>query len=188
MNYKIGADFLQIWQGDPCGDSFRKTLGTLFGRARFTRPTLRKWFDCRGTPLENRAFSSAMSMTIRSEKFWKGPEHILDASEVVGIGGKPWMALLLPDRLVISEPTGKLEIMLVPGVRRDSWGKLEPGQSGNTIAIYLASRECTVDLNLRRLVECLPDNVQPDIPISRFQMMMDFAPGQRHQEGDRGRD
>src|SRR5882672_2857923 len=46
-------------------------------------------------PSENRAFSSAMSMTIHSEKFWKGPEHILDASEVVGIGGKPWIALLL---------------------------------------------------------------------------------------------
>jgi len=127
-------------------------------------------------PSENHAFSSAMSMTIRSEKFWKGPEHILDANEVVGIGGKPWIALLLADRLVISEPTGKLEIMLVPAVRRDSWGKLEPGQSGNTIAISLVSRECTVDLNTRRLVECLPDDLQPDIPISRFQMRMDFTP------------
>ena len=30
---------------------------------------------------ENRAFSNAMPVTIRSEKFWEGPERILDAEK-----------------------------------------------------------------------------------------------------------
>ena len=52
---------------------------------------------------ENRAVSNAMPVTIRSEKFWEGPERILDAGEVSNGAGKSWLVLLLPDGLRIQD-------------------------------------------------------------------------------------
>ena len=44
---------------------------------------------------ENRAPSNGMPVTIRSEKFWEGPEHILDAATMNSSDGGPLLVLLL---------------------------------------------------------------------------------------------
>jgi len=125
--------------------------------------------------LENRAFSNAMPVTIHGEKFWEGPEHILDAGQVAGIGGQPWLVLLLPDRLLVVEPTGRLEINFPPAASRDPLGKLALGGNGNTIAFSLPSRVCSVDLDTRRLIACLPVDGPDAAPAPSFPSMIDLA-------------
>jgi len=124
---------------------------------------------------ENRAFSTAMPVTIHSEKFWEGPEHILDAGEIAGIGGQPGLILLLPDRLLVVEPTGRVEINFPPAASRDPKGKLGLGENGNTIIFSLPSRVCSVDLDMRRLIECLPTDEAGAAPVSSIPLMIDLA-------------
>jgi hypothetical protein len=107
---------------------------------------------------EQRTFSIPMPVTIRSEKFWDGPEHILDVMEVAGIDEQRWFVLLLPDRLEIQEPMGRMEINFPPAAIRDPVGRLDAGQGTNTIVFSLPSRICTADLGMRRLIACQPDN------------------------------
>jgi hypothetical protein len=126
---------------------------------------------------ENRASSNAMTMTIRSEKFWEGPEHILDAEQVKGIGGQPWLVLLLPDRLEILEPTGRLEINFPPAASRDPVGKLGYSQDGKTIVFSLLSRTCSADLDTRSLIACLPADGASSVPASSIPFLIDLAPG-----------
>jgi hypothetical protein len=127
--------------------------------------------------IENRPSSNALPVTIRGERFWEGPEHILDAGEVAGIGGKPWLVLLLWDRLLIQEPDGRLEIPFAPAMTRDSWGKLNPGQAGNAIAFSIPSRDCTADLDTRRVTECFPaDAPGAGASPSRVSSMTDLSP------------
>jgi hypothetical protein len=128
-------------------------------------------------PAENQAASSAMPATIRSERFWEGPEHVLDVARISGTDGKPWLALLLRDKVVIQEPTGGLEIPFEPPAMRDPWGKLEPGPNGPTIAISLPSRKCTVDVDARRLVECVPEEADLSrTTASRDPLTIDLLP------------
>jgi hypothetical protein len=125
---------------------------------------------------EQRGFSSSMPVTIRSEIFWEGPEHILDVAEIAGLGGERWFVLLLPDRLQIQEPTGRIEINFPPADIRDPMGRLDVGQNANTIVFSLPSRVCTADLDLRRLVACHPDDGATTGPSTSFPVLTDLAP------------
>src|ERR1700674_3418299 len=75
---------------------------------------------------DNRAFSSAMPVTIRTEKFWEGPERILDAGEISDGVGKSWLVLLLPDGLQIQNRQNgsarTIEITSNQSASRDPWG------------------------------------------------------------------
>jgi hypothetical protein len=125
---------------------------------------------------EQRGFSNSMPVTIRSEIFWEGAEHILDVVEVAGIGEQRWLVLLLPDRLQIQEPTGRIEINFPAADVRDPLGKLDVGQNAHTIVFSLPSRVCTADLGLRRLVACHPDDGATAAPSTSSPVLTDLAP------------
>jgi hypothetical protein len=125
---------------------------------------------------EKRAFSSAVPVTIHTDKFWEGPEHILDAEEIAGFNGQPFVALLLPNRLLIQQPAGRLGINLPSVASRDSRGKLGPVENEHTIAFSLQSRLCSADLKTGLLIECLPIDGPGAAPASRIPLLTDLAP------------
>jgi hypothetical protein len=130
---------------------------------------------------ENRAFSKAMPVTIRSEKFWEGPERILDAGQVSNGAGKSWQVLLLPDGLRIQDmQTGSastLEIKSMQSASRDPWGNLNFDPVGNTITFFLAPRVCTVNLETPDLNGCpLAEGSAGGPTAGPFPVMFDIAP------------
>jgi len=130
---------------------------------------------------ENRAFSKAMPVTIRSEKFWEGPERILDAGEVSNGAGKSWLVLLLQDGLRIQDKqTGsasKIEITSVQSASRDPWGNLNFDPVGNTIAFFLSPRVCTMNLETPDLSGCATAEGTSAGPLPRrFPVMFDLSP------------
>jgi len=125
---------------------------------------------------EKRAFSSAMPVTIHADKFWEGPEAILDAEEIAGLRGQPRFVLLLRDRLLIQEPSGKLEINFPSAASRDPVGKLGPLENGNRISFSLPSRVCSADLDARRFSDCLSIDGPGAAPASRIPLLTDIAP------------
>ena len=130
---------------------------------------------------ENPASSNAMPVTIRGEKFWEGPERILDAGEISDGAGKSWMVLLLPDRLLIQDKeTGlanAMEIASNQSASRDPWGNLNLEPIGNTIEFFLAPRVCTVNLDAPNLNGCSPAEGSAAAPLaSSFPVIFDIAP------------
>jgi len=130
---------------------------------------------------ENRASSNTMLVTIRSEKFWEGPERILDAGEIANGAGKSWLALLLPNGLLIRDAqTGSasmLELESNQSASRDPWGNLNFGPIGDTITFFLAPRVCTVNLETPNLSGCLSGEGPAAIPSGgRSALMFDIAP------------
>jgi hypothetical protein len=130
---------------------------------------------------ENPAFSSAMPVTIRGEKFWEGPERILDAGEISNGAGKSWLVLLLPNGLLIrdkqTDSTSRLEITSNQSASRDPWGNLGLEQTGNTVAFILAPRVCTVNLESPNLDACLSAEGSAEGPLpGRPPMMIDLVP------------
>jgi hypothetical protein len=131
--------------------------------------------------VQNRASSSAMLVTIHTEKFWEGPQRILDAGEISNGAGKSWLVLLLPDGLVIQDKqTGsanRLEIASNQSASRDPWGNLSLGPVGDTIAFFLAPRVCTVNLETPNLNGCLAGEGSAGAPLGgRSALMFDVAP------------
>jgi hypothetical protein len=130
---------------------------------------------------ENRAFSNAMSVTIRSEKFWEGPERILDAGEISDGVGRSWLVLLLRRGLQIQDKqTGSantIEIASNQSASRDPWGNLNFDPVGNTIAFFLSPRVCTVNLEMPDLNGCPQAEGSAGGPLpSRFPVMFDLSP------------
>jgi hypothetical protein len=130
---------------------------------------------------ENGASHDAMPVTIRSEKFWEGPERILDAGEISGGAGKSWLVLLLPDGLRIQDrQTGAastIGITSVQSASRDPWGNLGLEQNGDTVALFLSPRYCNVNLETRTLAECEPTEGSAAVPpSSRFPVIFDIEP------------
>lgn len=130
---------------------------------------------------ENRAFPAAMPVTIRGEKFWEGPERVLDAGEVSDGVAKSWQVLLLPDGVRIRDmqdgSVSTLEIAPNQSANRDPWGNLDVGQMGNTIALILAPSACIVNLSTRSLEGCLPaDGSAGGAVPSHFPVMFDVTP------------
>jgi hypothetical protein len=125
---------------------------------------------------ETRPLSEAMSVTIHRDKFWEGREHILDALEVAGIGGEPWVVLLLWDKLLVQEPSGRIEITFPPPANRDPVGKLGQGENGKAILFLIPPRMCSTDENMRRLIACLPMEGNEATPASSIPFLIDSAP------------
>jgi hypothetical protein len=122
------------------------------------------------------SFSDNIFVTIHRDKFWEGPDHILDALEIAGIGGEPWFVLLLRDKLLIQEPSGMFEISFPPAAIRDPVGKLGQGENGYTVAFTLASLRCSADLGMRRLIACLPMEGNEAAPLSNMPLLIDPVP------------
>jgi hypothetical protein len=130
---------------------------------------------------ENRASSGAMPVSIRGEKFWEGPERILDAGEISSGDGMKWLVLLLPGGLQIQDrqtgSTSMIEIASNQSVSRDPWGNLNAGETGKSVAFILSPRVCTANLETRTLEGCLPTDGSTAAPLaSRFPVMFDVAP------------
>ena len=130
---------------------------------------------------ENRPLPSALPVTIHSEKFWEGPERILDAAEVSGGANKSWLVLLLPDGLRIqNRETGSMstiEIASNQSANRDPWGNLDFAPSGNTVRFFLSPRVCTVNLETAGLDVCSSAEGSPGPPVPNgFPVMFDVAP------------
>jgi hypothetical protein len=129
---------------------------------------------------ETRSFTNAMHVTVRSEKFWEGPERILDAGQVSDGNGKSWFVLLLPSGLAIQDlqtgTSGRLELPFAATPTREPFGNLGLGGSGSTIWFSLV-RVCRVDLETRSLAECLMPEGSGEGPVpGRFPMMIEGAP------------
>ncbi len=111
-------------------------------------------------PAENRGFSNAMPVTIRSEKFWEGLEHILDAGEISNGAGKSWLVLLLPSGVLFQDrqsgSASTIEIASNQSASRDPWGNLNVELLGNTVGFFLAPRVCSLNLETRELSGCSP--------------------------------
>jgi hypothetical protein len=130
---------------------------------------------------EDHAVSTAMPVTIRSEKFWEGPERILDAGEISNGTGKSWLVLLFPDGLRVQDKqTGvaaTTEIKSLQSTSRDPWGNLNVEPVGNSIGIFLAPRMCAVNLETLDFSGCLSEG-STSAPLSgRVPVNFDIAPG-----------
>jgi hypothetical protein len=130
---------------------------------------------------EDRAVSSAMPVSIHSEKFWEGPERILDAGEISTGTGKSWLVLLFPDGVRVQDKqTGvaaTTEIKSLQSANRDAWGNLNVEPLGNAIGIFLAPRMCAVNLEALDFSGCLSSEGPTSAPLGgRIPMIFDIAP------------
>lgn len=107
----------------------------------------------------NRFAANSMHVTVRSEKFWEGPERILDALEISNGAGKSWLVRLLPASLAIQDlqsgATGKMEIASAVSVNRDPRGRLDAEPGGSFVWFSLAEQLCKVNLETAGTPECL---------------------------------
>jgi hypothetical protein len=105
---------------------------------------------------ENRIVSSAMPMTLRSEKFWEGSQRILDATIANASNGESLLLLLTQDKLLIrkigSEVISIVEIPPGEFRMRDPGGAIT--QTENGITVTSMPRVCSVDLDGRMLIGC----------------------------------
>jgi hypothetical protein len=133
---------------------------------------------------QNRITQSTMPVSIRAEKFWTGPQHILDAGEASDVGGMSWLVLLLPDKIEVHEPHGILAIDFLPVVSRDPQGNLDFGRDGKFVGLFVAPQMCRVDLDRRQLSGCARTD-GPETPLGGRSMpvMIDLAPAGPPQPG-----
>ena len=129
---------------------------------------------------ENPALPGTMPVTIRADKFWEGPERIIDAGVISNGNGQSWLVLLLPNGLMIQDrksgSTGMMEIARGPYASRAPMGKLDFARNGDSVGFALASKVCTLDLKSLRLSECLPDRQDNGPASARYPLMLDLAP------------
>jgi len=124
-------------------------------------------------PMENRAVSDAMTVTLRSKKFWEGPERILDAV-ASDAGGQNRFVLLLSEGLTIQDSSGAaISRVVFPSAQsasRNPKGFLE--YNGDIVSAVFRMQTCTIALDTNNLVECHPTaNRAP------ADYLIDFAPG-----------
>jgi hypothetical protein len=130
---------------------------------------------------ESHFTANAMHVTVRSEKFWEGPERILDAAETSNGVGKSWLVLLLPASLAIQDlqtgTTRRLEVVPAPSGMREPWGRLGVSQRSSSIWFTAGSQTCNVDLDTQALLECLPKTEIDAPPTGRYPMSIELVPG-----------
>jgi len=104
----------------------------------------------------NRILSSAMPITLQSEKFWEGSQRILDAIPAKAANGDPLLMLLVPDGIQIrnvgSDNVSIVPIPIDPRTSREPTGRLE--QTDNGILFKSLSQVCRIDIYANALVAC----------------------------------
>jgi hypothetical protein len=100
----------------------------------------------------------AMPMTLRSEKFWEGPQTILDAMIVNSSSGDSLLLLLTPVSLLIRKMgSDEVSIVQIPGIEpiaRDPLGGMT--QFENKVTVRFPTQICRIDLDAQTLSECHP--------------------------------
>jgi hypothetical protein len=111
---------------------------------------------------DHRIASNPMRVTLHSEKFWEGSQHILDAVEITNGVGKSRLVLLMPNGLLIEDrQTGSadtIEITSNQNASRDPMGNLNE-LGGDLIGLLLAPQVCTVNVESRESLGCSPTMV-----------------------------
>lgn len=139
-------------------------------------------------PQDTRTGGTSMPVSIHSEKFWEGPDRILDAGEISDGAGESWLILLLPGGLRItdmqSDTTTMTEIVSNQSVSRDPWGNLSFEKSGAEFGFFLSPRFCSMNLATRKLNGCsAADDSAANSSASRFPVMIDVAPSSAPLQG-----
>ena len=129
---------------------------------------------------ENRFAGNSMHVTLRAEKFWQGPERILDALEISNGAGKSWLVLLLPDSLSIQDlqsgAASRMEIVSATAKSRDPRGRLDAEPGGSSVWFAAAGQFCKVSLETRGSPECF-SNAEAASPAARnFRTLADLSP------------
>jgi hypothetical protein len=130
----------------------------------------------------NRIVSSAMPVTLRSEKFWEGSQPILDAIPAKAANGDPFVMLLAPDGIQIRN-VGSDDVSIVPipvdlRTPRDPAGRLE--QTDNGILFKSRSQVCRIDIDANALVACSRTDGPPSGRV--FEKLEVGVPGPTHVE------
>ena len=130
---------------------------------------------------EFRASEANMPAAIRSEKFWEGPEQILDAGEISDGSGKSWLVLLLPGGVQVTDKqsgaTTVTEITSNQSASRDPWGLFGFQKNANDFGFFLSPRFCTMNLPTRKVTGCsASDDAATSSPASSFPIMIDVTP------------
>jgi hypothetical protein len=106
--------------------------------------------------LESRSFSSVMPVTIRSEKFWEGREHILDAATMNSSDGGQLLLLLTVDGVLITkngtDVVTRFPFSPVQSVLRNPAGALT--QAGNEVTATMLQQTCVFSLDSDGLSQC----------------------------------
>jgi hypothetical protein len=109
-------------------------------------------------PLNDRSFSSALPVTIRSEKFWEGREHVLDAATMNSSDGGQLLLLLTVDGVLITkngtDAFPKFSFPPVQTVLRIPAGTLS--QTGNQVTATMPQQSCVFSLDPDGLSQCHP--------------------------------
>ncbi|HLJ24617.1 MAG TPA: hypothetical protein VKT71_10965 [Candidatus Acidoferrales bacterium] len=135
-------------------------------------------------PAGDGATAKAMPLTLHAEKFWDGPQRILDAGLITYGRAQSWLVLLLPDGPLVQNiqdgSTGKVDVPRGATASREPMGSLGFADGSNTIWFSLWTppfmRICKVDLESQKVLECL-QNDKDNRPVdARFPMMVDGAP------------
>ena len=107
---------------------------------------------------ENRSFANAMPVTIQSEKFWEGREHILDAATMNSSDGSQLLLLLTVDGVAITrdgtEAFPKFSFPPVQTVLHNPAGTLT--QTGNEVTAAMPEQICVFSLNPDGISQCRP--------------------------------
>ncbi len=113
--------------------------------------------------------TESLPIVLASERFWEGPERLLDAEFAASDTGDRLLVLILPDAVSIRNVSNDLEnrIDLSLGISastlREPSGTLSR-QDGNFIDVKRERRNCTVSLSTFTVVKCW--DVRGDAPLS----------------------
>jgi hypothetical protein len=108
---------------------------------------------------ETQSSAKALPIVLKSERFWAGPERILDAGLVSAPNGDQLLVLLHPDDVVLrnvntgSENLIGVSLAIPIATLREPSGALSL-QVGNLIAAQHDRRNCTVSLVTFALIKC----------------------------------
>jgi hypothetical protein len=105
---------------------------------------------------ENHAAAPAMPMSLRAEKFWEGPEQVLDVVVATpSVGGKQFY-LLAKDGVLIrqggSDEMAQVRLPALGQATRDPKGRLTLGE--NRVQVRFGQEICTIVRDSFSLQEC----------------------------------
>jgi len=128
---------------------------------------------------ENRSFANAMPVTIQSEKFWEGREHILDAATMNSSDGSQLLLRLTVDGVAItrngSEAFPRFSFPPVQTVLRNPAGTLT--QTGNEVTAAMPQQICVFSLNPEGISQCRPtEGPSPGRVFENLQLLSPVPP------------
>ena len=108
----------------------------------------------------NRSAPNSMHVTVRGERFWEGPERVLDALEISSASGRSWLVLLADSNILIEDlqSGGRRSVDIAEADaanRRDPWGVLAPTPQSAEMWFQTPAQTCKLNLETSGPPECL---------------------------------